>query len=72
MTIEIANDLGVAATDQGTPEQVLKSIVDGINTGNLDGLMALCTSLMPRLPLSPAASLTARRASVNPWRHSSA
>ena len=23
----------------GTPEQVLKSIVDGINTGNLDALM---------------------------------
>jgi uncharacterized protein (TIGR02246 family) len=25
----------------GTPEQVLKSIVDGINTGNLDALMPL-------------------------------
>ena len=25
----------------GTPEQVLKSIVDGINTGNLDALMSL-------------------------------
>jgi uncharacterized protein (TIGR02246 family) len=25
----------------GTPEQVLKSIVDGINTGNLDSLMTL-------------------------------
>ena len=25
----------------GTPEQVLKSIVDGINTGNLDVLMTL-------------------------------
>jgi uncharacterized protein (TIGR02246 family) len=25
----------------GTPEQVLKSIVEGINTGNLDALMAL-------------------------------
>ena len=24
-----------------TPEQLLKSIVDGINTGNLDGLMSL-------------------------------
>ena len=24
---------------RGTPEQVLKSIVDGINTGNLDALM---------------------------------
>ena len=26
---------------KGTPEQVLKSIVDGINTGNLDALMTL-------------------------------
>lgn len=26
---------------RGTPEQVLKSIVDGINTGNLDSLMTL-------------------------------
>ena len=25
----------------GTPEQVLKSIVDGINTGNLEALMSL-------------------------------
>ena len=26
----------------GTPEQVLESIVEGINTGNLDMLIALC------------------------------
>ena len=26
---------------KGTPEQVLKSIVEGINTGNLDALMPL-------------------------------
>jgi len=26
---------------RGTPEEVLKSIVDGINTGNLDALMTL-------------------------------
>ena len=26
---------------RGTPEQILKSIVDGINTGNLDALMTL-------------------------------
>ena len=26
---------------RGTPEEVLKSIVDGINTGNLDSLMPL-------------------------------
>jgi uncharacterized protein (TIGR02246 family) len=30
-----------AAEGRGTPEQVLASIVDGINTGNLDALMAL-------------------------------
>ena len=28
-------------TQQGTPQQVLQSIVDGINTGNLDALMPL-------------------------------
>ena len=29
---------------RGTPEQVLQSIVDGINTGNLDALMTLYES----------------------------
>ena len=29
---------------KGTPEQVLKSIVDGINSGNLDALMTLYES----------------------------
>ena len=38
---EIASDLYRAVTGRGTPEQVLKSIVDGINTGNLDALMPL-------------------------------
>ena len=38
---EIARDLYRAAQGRGTPEQVLKSIVDGINTGNLDALMSL-------------------------------
>jgi ketosteroid isomerase-like protein len=41
MTVHIAPDLGRAAKGQETPEQVLKSIVDGINTGNLDALMPL-------------------------------
>jgi ketosteroid isomerase-like protein len=41
MTLHIAPDLGRAATGRGTPEQVLKSIVDGINTGNHDALMLL-------------------------------
>jgi ketosteroid isomerase-like protein len=41
MTLLIAPDLGRAAKDQGTPEQVLKSIVDGINTVNHDALMSL-------------------------------
>jgi uncharacterized protein (TIGR02246 family) len=38
---EIAPDRYQALKGQGTPEQVLKSIVDGINTGNLDALMPL-------------------------------
>ena len=38
---EIAPDLYRAAQGRGTPEQVLESIVDGINTGNLDALMPL-------------------------------
>ena len=38
---EIASDRDRAGFGQGTPKQVLKSIVDGINTGNLDALMAL-------------------------------
>ena len=42
----------------GTPEQVLKSIVDGINTGNLDALMTLYEP-GPVLRVSLAASRTA-------------
>ena len=38
--VEIAPDSS-SLDAQGTPEQVLKSIVDGINTGNLDALMPL-------------------------------
>jgi len=41
MTVHIAPDLGRIAKSQGTPEEVLESIVDGINTGNLDALMLL-------------------------------
>jgi ketosteroid isomerase-like protein len=41
MTVHIAPDLGRAAGAQDTPEQVLESIVDGINSGNLDALMPL-------------------------------
>ena len=37
----IAPDGYRAAQGRATPEQVLKSIVDGINTGNLDALMRL-------------------------------
>ena len=39
--VEIAPDRYQAPKGQETPEQVLKSIVDGINTGNLDALMRL-------------------------------
>ena len=38
---ESAPDLHRAKQGRGTPEQVLKSIVDGIDTGNLDALMSL-------------------------------
>jgi uncharacterized protein (TIGR02246 family) len=38
---EIAPDPYRTARDRGTPEQVLESIVDGINTGNLDALVSL-------------------------------
>ena len=38
---EIAPDLYRAAQGRGTPEEVLKSIVNGINTGNLDALIPL-------------------------------
>ena len=38
---EIAPDRYQSLKGQETPEQVLKSIVDGINTGNLDAIMAL-------------------------------
>ena len=41
MTMDIAADPGRAPKGQETPEQVLKSIVEGINTGNLDVLMPL-------------------------------
>ena len=44
MTTEIdgsAPDLFQAAPRRASPEQVLESIVDGINAGNLDALMTL-------------------------------
>ena len=41
MTLNIAPDLDRADQGQSTPEQVLESIVDGINTGNLEALMPL-------------------------------
>jgi hypothetical protein len=41
---DIASPSGQAAAGRATPEQVLASIVDGINTGNLDALMTLYES----------------------------
>jgi uncharacterized protein (TIGR02246 family) len=38
---EIAPDAMRAAEGRGTPEQVLRSIVAGINSGNLDALVTL-------------------------------
>jgi ketosteroid isomerase-like protein len=44
MTVQVADIASGphrTAGDRATPEQVLASIVEGINTGNLDGLMTL-------------------------------
>ncbi len=41
---DIASGPHRIAGGRGTPEQVLASIVDGINTGNLDALMSLYES----------------------------
>ena len=41
MTTQIATDMDRALQGRATPKQVLKSIVDGINSGNLDALMHL-------------------------------
>jgi uncharacterized protein (TIGR02246 family) len=38
---EVSPDLRRVSNGRSTPEQVLHSIVDGINTGNLDTLMTL-------------------------------
>ena len=50
----------------GTPEEVLKSIVDGINAGNLEAVMPLYETGLP-LRLSLGASVTAYRGSVKQW-----
>jgi uncharacterized protein (TIGR02246 family) len=41
MTFHIAPDLDQVANGRRTPQEVLQSIVDGINSGNLDALMLL-------------------------------
>ncbi len=41
MTTNVAVDLERAVQHRAMPKQVLESIVDGINTGNLDALMPL-------------------------------
>jgi len=38
---EATRDNARAAGGRGTPEQLLESIVDGINSGNLEGLLTL-------------------------------
>jgi uncharacterized protein (TIGR02246 family) len=54
------------ALKQDTPQQVLDSIVEGINTGNLDGLMALYEpdAAFAAQPGSLAQGLTGIRASL--------
>ena len=41
MTVHTTHELDRPVTGQATPEQVLASIVEGINSGNLDALMSL-------------------------------
>jgi uncharacterized protein (TIGR02246 family) len=41
MATQIAIDVNRAVQDRATPAQVLESIVDGINSGNLDALLSL-------------------------------
>jgi len=41
MTMHVETDVDRALQGRATPEQVLASVVDGINAGNLDALMAL-------------------------------
>ena len=53
-----------------TPEQVLESIVNGINSGNLDSLMPLYES-EAAFATQPGASPTAHPASARRWPASS-
>ena len=41
MTVHAAVDIDRAATGRTTPKQVLESIVNGINAGDLDALITL-------------------------------
>jgi ketosteroid isomerase-like protein len=41
MTTQVATDVNRAVQGGATPKQVLESVVDGINTRNLDALMRL-------------------------------
>ena len=49
-----------------TPQQVLESIVTGINSGNLDSLMPLYEDSKQHSQLSQATSLTAHWVSAKP------
>jgi len=57
---DIGSDLYRAAQGRGTPEQVLKSIVDGINAGDLDALLPL---------YEPDAAFAIRPGSLNHGLH---
>jgi len=67
---EIAPDLHHRVVDgRRTPEQVLKSIVDGINTGNLDQLMPLYEpeAAFATQPGSPALRAASSIRSMSDW-----
>ena len=66
MTMHVETDVDRALQGRATPEQVLASVVDGINAGNLDALMALYEphAAFAAQPGSLATGLSGVRASL--------
>ena len=71
MTVHSAPVLSPEITSQQTPEHVLRAIVDGINTGDLDALMRLYQP-QAAFAAQPGNSPTVYPACVNRWPHSPA
>jgi uncharacterized protein (TIGR02246 family) len=66
MTTQVATDVNRAVQGGATPKQVLESVVDGINTRNLDALMRLYEphAVFAAQPGSLAHGLSGVRASL--------